>query len=488
MSENFVKQPILIADKGHQYSNLCSNVRKLLTQWQTYMPYYKRNLRLAFPVMLTQIGAALVGFLDSIMVGHYGTTALAAVSVSNAIFFTVMVLAMGIIMGITPLISIQNGRRDSDENYTLATYRQTVSTILHNGLCITVVLCLVSILILGLCLLRFDLFGQDAAVSHDAKPYFLLIILSIVPFLFFCLTKQFLEGLGNTTVAMIITLFINGLNVFLNWVLIFGHLGFTAMGATGAGWATLISRAIMPLLFLAVIGWRSEWRVFLSMLSFRQLAIKQVKRIVAVGLPIGLQTFLETVLFTSSFVIIGWINKESLAAHHIANQIADMTFMLAIGVGAATTIRVAYQYGCKNIEGLRMAANASIHLVLFFNSIGAMLMIGLCRHIPYLFTTDTTVIDLASGLIFCAGLFQYADGMQAIGISILRGLTDVRRPMIYAFVSYILVALPIGLCLTFPAGMGAMGMWIGFIVGLSFAAVLFHYRFRCVLRRLFASI
>lgn len=452
-------------------------------RFSDYIPYYKRNLKVAFPVMLTQLGASLVGLFDSMMVGHYATADLAAVSFSNAIFFTVMVFAMGALMGITPLVGYEIGHKEisGDRGEDVR-----ISSLLLNGIWFTVMLSVVMVVVLGGCIPVLDCFGQEESVVEAARPYYLCIVLSIVPFLFFCLQKQFLEGIGNTWVAMAISVFMNALNILLNWVFIFGHWGAPAMGATGAGIATLISRSIMPLLFLGAILLKRDWRIYFRL--FKEQAHlfsgEQLKRLWKTGAPIGSQTTLETVLFTLSFIIVGWLGKEALAAQQIANQIADLTFMLALGIGSATTIRVSHQLGRGDIEAVRMASNASIHLVLFMNTIGAVLMISLRHLIPYLFTEDIAVIEIASVLILIAGLFQYADGMQAVGAAMLRGITDVKIPMVYAFVAYIVIALPIGLFCMFVLDWGAPGIWVGFIAGLSVAAVLFHARFRKLLKRM----
>ncbi|MCQ2334062.1 MAG: MATE family efflux transporter [Paludibacteraceae bacterium] len=452
-------------------------------RFSDYIPYYKRNLKIAFPVMLTQLGASLVGLFDSMMVGHYATADLAAVSFSNAIFFTVMVFAMGALMGITPLVGYEVGHKQISEDLG---EDKRISSLLLNGIWFTVVLSVVMVVVLGACIPLLDCFGQEESVVEAARPYYLCIVLSIVPFLFFCLQKQFLEGMGNTWVAMVISIFMNGLNILLNWVFIFGHWGAPAMGATGAGIATLISRTIMPLLFLGAIVIKREWRLYFRLFEEQThiFSLGQLKRLWKTGAPIGSQTVLETVLFTLSFIIVGWLGKEALAAQQIANQIADLTFMLALGIGSATTIRVSHQLGRGDIEAVRMASNASIHLVLLMNTIGAVLMISLRHFIPYLFTEDTAVIEIASTLILIAGLFQYADGMQAVGAAMLRGITDVKIPMVYAFIAYIVIALPIGLFCMFVLNWGAPGIWIGFIVGLSVAAVLFHARFRKLLKRM----
>ena len=360
--------------------------------FREYLPYYKRNLRVALPVMLTQLGASLVGFFDSIMVGHYATVDLAAVSFSNAIFFTVMVFAMGALMGITPLVGIQVGEmKQITENESMV--RRNIASLFQNGMLFTVLLSALMLLLLGGCIPFLDCFGQDPAVVEVARPYYILIVISLVPFLFFSFFKQFLEGLGNTMVAMVITLVMNGLNILLNWVFIYGNWGVEPMGATGAGLGSLISRIGMPLCFWAVMAFHKEWKQYLR-IAWERFSWQRIRELARIGFPIGGQTLLETFLFTASFVIIGWISKEALAAHQVANQIADMTFMLALGIGAATTIRVSHQLGEGNIHGVRMASNASVHLVLLMNTIGAALMISLRNYIPMLFTEDAEVIAI----------------------------------------------------------------------------------------------
>jgi len=442
--------------------------------------------------MMTQIGASLVGLFDSIMVGHYATADLAAVSFSNAIFFTVMVFSMGALMGITPLVGVEIGRESNGEDR-----HQQVAYIYRNGIVFTILLSIVMLAILGGIIPFLHLFGQEQVVVDAARPYYILIVLSIVPFLFFFLYKQLLEGLGNTWIAMVITLAMNLLNIGLNYILIFGKLGFPAMGATGAGIATLISRTLMPLIFWLVLRFKSAFNRYTcnlspvtchpSPLTPHLSPAEGLKRLWRVGLPIGLQTTMETILFTLSFIFIGWLGKESLAAHQIANQIADLTFMLALGIGSATTIRVSHQLGKGDLHAVKMASNASIHLVLLMNTIGAVLMISLRNYIPYLFTEDPEVITIASSLILIAGFFQYADGLQTVGAAMLRGITDVKMPMVYAIVSYLLIALPLGLLLMFTCHLGAQGMWISFIIGLSIAATLFHIRFRKKLHNRFTN-
>ena len=450
--------------------------------FRKYLPYYKRNLKVALPVMLTQLGASLVGLFDSIMVGHYATVDLAAVSFSNALFFTVMVFAMGALMGLTPLIGIQVGKMSdqtdsSNDNSILAESKSIISSLFQNGMLFTILLSIITLALLGGCIPFLHCFGQDPAVVEVARPYFILIVISIIPFLFFTFFKQFLEGLGNTSVAMVITLVMNGLNIFLNWLFIYGNLGCPELGATGAGIGSLIARIGMPICFFGVMYFRREWRVYMTAMRLSNFKTSVIKELTKIGLPIGVQTLMETIAFTAAFIFIGWISKEALAAHQIANQICDMTFMVILGIGSATTIRVSHQLGANNLQGVRMASNASIHLVLFINTIGAILMIGCRNQIPMIFTEDPEVIAIASKLVVLAGMLQLADGLQVVAASMLRGITDVKVPMLIAMFSYTIVCISIGLFLAFPMGMGAVGIWIGFVVGLSVAAICLHVRF-----------
>ena len=436
-----------------------------------------------------------MGLADSIMVGHYGTADLAAVSFSNALFFTVMVFAMGALMGVTPLVGHVHGRlekimangewpKGESKDEEIAHKHEQITSYLANGLVFTGLMSVLSLAILAPCIGFLDAFGQEPEVVACARPYYILIVLSIVPFLLFTFSKQFLEGLGNTTIAMLITIGCNLLNILLNWVFIFGHCGFEAMGAEGAGWASLIARCLMPICFLVAMFCKADWRRYITSMRRWLITRREVEHLLTIGMPIGLQSFAEAFLFTASFVIIGWISKESLAAHHIANQMADLTFMLALGIGSATTIRVSHQLGKGDLHAVRMASHASVHLCLLMNTIGAAIMIFGRNIIPYIFTNDPEVIPIASTLLIIAGTFQYADGLQCIGAAMLRGIQDVRVPMRIAMFAYIGVALPLGLALTFPMGLGAKGMWIAFVIALAIPAVLFHVRFHRQLKRL----
>lgn len=441
---------------------------------KNYIPFYKNNLKIALPIVLTQVGGGIVLLMDNIMVGHLGAVELASVAFANSIFILGMTFSMGAIMGVTPLVGQAFVQNDT----------KRIGMLFYNGLLFTLLIGgVIALLLTGIYPL-FDNMGQVPEVVRLAKPYFAIQVISLIPFLIFCLFKQFLEGLGNTKVAMMITVTANIINIILNYLLIYGKFGFPRWGVVGAGIATLVSRILMPLIFFLYVRFNRRWWPYISHCSRSLFRMERIATVARVGLPIGGHMLLETTAFALSAIMVGWLGAIPLAGNQIAQNISHLTFMLVVGIGSATTIRVSHRLGEKNFYALRMAGRASIHLCLMTNTIMAALLIGLSSQIPKLFTTDLAVIEAAQPLIMLAGLFQVSDGLQTIGAGILRGLTDVKRPMIYAFITYICINLPVGYILTFVCKLGAPGVWIGFIVGLSIAAILFHRRCHIQINRL----
>lgn len=447
---------------------------RFMIKFKEYIPFYKRNLKVAIPIIFTQLGGGLVQLVDNIMVGHLGAVDLAAVAFANSIFVMGLVFAMGATMGITPLV----GQAFVQQNYTL------VTKLLHNGAFFSLLLGGLLTLLLVVCYFFIDFMGQDPRVAELSKPYYLTLVFSLLPFVLFCVCKQFLEGLGNTKVAMIITIVANVLNVILNYLLIFGKFGFPQMGVLGAGVATLVARLLMPVLFFVVIFRHKEWSVYLKGFSWGALSRSGIFSVAKVGLPIGGHLLLECSAWALLAIIVGWLGAVPLAANQIANNVTNMSFMIIVGVASATTIRVSHQLGLNNFYALRMAVKASIHLCLFINALMAALMIGLRQQIPWIFTNDAEVVEITAQLLVFAGLFQLSDGLQSVGAGVLRGLTDVKKPVYYAFLTYICVNIPLGYVLAFPCGMGVSGIWVAFIISLTFAAFLYHRRYWVKIRQL----
>ncbi len=439
-----------------------------------YIPFYKRNLHLAFPIVLSQIGQVSVSLVDNMMVGHVGTTELAAAAFANSVFMIGMVFGMGFTMGITPLVGNAFGRNDLNQMVVW----------LKNGVFSHSLAAIFLTLIMFGVYFSLPYMGQNNEVLVLAKPYYLFLCSSYLPFMLFFTLKQFFEGVGNAKMAMQITLIANAINILVNYVLIFGKFGFPEMGLNGAGIGTLISRIIMPVYFSFLIIRRSRFREYFVLAHAQKIVKKQIVSLLRIGLPIGFQLIVEVLAFAIGAVMMGWLGETPLAAHQVALGLASFTYMISLGVSQANTIRVSHQMGLKDYESMQRAAYASTHLVLVFMSATALLFIVARNYLPFLFTSDVEVIKIASGLLIVAAIFQFFDGLQVVMMSTLRGMADVTAPMIIAIVAYIFIGIPTSYVFAFIFNAGPQGIWFGYLVGLGTAGILFYYRFRNNLKKL----
>ena len=433
-----------------------------------YLPLYKKNLYLASPVILSQIGQVTVSLADNMMVGHVGTVELAAAAFSSSIFHIGMLLGIGITMGLTPLVGNVFSQKKERE----------VGEYLKNGLFVHVVAAFTIAAAMAVLSLFLGNMGQPDEVIKQAVPYYLLLVASLIPMLFFYSFKQFFEGVGNTTIAMYITLGSNLVNIGLNYLLIFGKLGFPELGLNGAGIATLIARLLMPVALIPFILKNTQFKNELRLAFYAKIKLARLKEVFSVGFPIGLQLIVEISTFSFGAIMMGWISKEALAAHQVAIGMASFTYMISLGVSAGTTIFVSHERGLKNYLQLRRTVFASLHLVVAFMTVMGLLFVLFRHQLPLLFTSDTEVIAIASGLLIVAALFQIFDGAQVVLLGALRGLSDVKHPMFMAFISYMVLGLPISYLFGIVFDFGAIGVWIGFLSGLAVAATLFSLRLK----------
>jgi len=437
-----------------------------------FVPYYKRNLTLAFPIILSHLGQVTVSLADTFMVGMLGTSELAAVAFANSIYIVVFIFGLGFSLGQTPHVGKAYGKKQWWK----------IGAFFQNALAINITL---SIILFGTVFLLKPIlyhFNQPEQVVKLAMPYFDWLVVSSIPVLLFFTCRQFAEGVGNTKIAMWITLSGNVINIIFNYLFIFGKFGFPALGVEGAGLATFIARVVMAVSFVIVIFGNSSLRKFTQYFSRKRFHFSAIKQLIATGLPISGQLLVEVLAFSLSAIMIGWINEVNLAAHQIVLQLASATFHVSLGVGAACTIRISHQFGSKHYKATRMASLASLHLVSVFMAVTAVSFIVLRYQIPSWFSNDPEVIAIAAQLFIIAGIFQLFDGWQQVGLSTLRGLADVTFAMFIAFTSYIVISLPIGYLLGFVWNLGSVGVWIGINIGLIIAAVAYRLRFLHVMK------
>lgn len=440
----------------------------------SYADQYARNLRLALPVMLAHAGHVTVQFVDSAMVGRLGALPMAGVAFGNTVFFITFILIMGIAMGLTPLVG---------EQYARGNFRKTAAYFQNSLLLFTGVGIVAAAVQWAVIPLMYHL-DQPVEVVEAAIPFYKCLIWSSIPFMIFASFQQFLEGVGNTTANMVIVLSANIINIFCNWLLIYGNWGFPRLEEVGAGVGTLISRTCMPVFAAAYFFFKQHYRRYLSYFRWSNIRRRYLVPLLSMGAPIAVQMFLEGATFSITSIMMGWIGTTEIAANHVANVVANFAFMIVIGIGSAATIRVSHEYGRRDLGELKKAAGASYHMTLVWNAFTALLFIVLRHQIPRIFTDDPQVIELAGMLLIYVAAFQIFDGLQSVSIAILRGLQDVKIFMLTSFLAYFVVNIPVGYLCAFVLGMGAGGLWAGYIFGLGVAAVLLVTRYRWKCRRL----
>jgi multidrug resistance protein, MATE family len=439
----------------------------------TLKDHFRITLTLAYPVMLSQLGQVAVGVADSMMVGRLGAVQLAAASLANSIFFVIMMFGIGISMGITPLISIADGKEKT----------KRISRLFSHGLWINLVTSLLLIgVILGLSQ-GLHFLNQPEEVVIQAVPYLFIITASLLPMMVFQTFKQMAEGLSQTKQAMYITVFANLVNVFLNWVFIWGKFGFPAMGLNGAGLATLISRFLMMLMMGGYILRSNRYKKYHLKLLNPSASLVMIGRILKIGIPTGFQFIFEVSAFGAAAIMMGWIGVNALAGHQIALNLASISYMLATGLATAGMIRVSNQIGKGNLKAMREAGMVVFGLVTGFMFICGFVFYVFRFSLPTLYIGDPDVISLSASLLIIAGLFQISDGIQVVALGVLRGMEDVKIPTIVTLVAYWVLGLPLGYLLAFEYGFAEKGIWYGLLIGLSITAVLLLYRFHALSKR-----
>lgn len=433
----------------------------------SYKQHVKETIKLALPISIGQLGHIMLGVTDSIMVGHVGAAQLAASSLVNGMVWLVVMIGFGLTLALTPLTAIERGKGRETE----------CGVILRQGLIVNVLFAIIMVVILYFFFGLIAYLNQPQDVTRLAISYGRIISFSIFPFMIFGVYRQFIEGLSFMKPAMYVVLLSNLVNIFANWVFIYGNLGSPAYGLDGAGYATFISRTFMALVLLVYVLKAKILKPFNPGFHFKRIDFKVMKEIIRIGIPMGFQHFFEVGAFAFSAVMIGWMGSRELAAHQIALSLASVTFMLITGISSATTVRIGFTFGQKDIRSIRKAGFSSLFLTMIVMSVFALGFIVFRNYLPLIFMNEPDVLSITASLLIIAALFQISDGFQAVGTGMLRGIKDVKIPTFYSLLAYWIIGLPVGYLLGFTFGYGVSGIWIGFLVGLTTAAVLLIQRF-----------
>ena len=427
-------------------------------------------VRLALPVVAVQVGWMAMGVVDTLVVGRVSAHAMAAVALGNLLFLGVSIFGMGVLMALDPVIAQAVGAGDD----------AAVSWGVQRGLVLTLGLTVLSTMALLPAGPLLVALRQPLEIVPTAVAYTRVALGGFLPFFLVVLVRALLQATGRVAAMVWATLAANLLNLVLNWVLVFGHLGAPAMGAIGSSWATTLSRWALAL-FMVAFSWR---RVQLRVFPFRREAfsLRPLARILALGAPIGIQYELELGIFSLVGLMMGRLGAIPMAAHQVALNLASITFMVPLGVSIAASVLVGHAVGRGDTREGRRAALAALVCGVGFMALSAIVLLSAPGALARAYTTDPGVARLAATLIPIAGVFQVFDGTQVVSIGVLRGTGDTRTPMFVNVLGYWVIALPLAAWLGLHTRAGPVGMWWGLVVGLAVVALILVSRVRSRLR------
>ncbi|MEO8415877.1 MAG: MATE family efflux transporter [Ginsengibacter sp.] len=433
-----------------------------------------KTWKLSTPIIMGELTQMALGIIDNIMVGSISYKHLAAAALVNSVMNVPFVLGIGMTMSVSQTVSMAHGRKDGLK----------ISHYLYNGFWLCTVAAIIIALVLNFSKNILFHLGQDHDVAVLASPFLQIMGWSTIPMLMFIALKQFTDGLERTRTAMLLSLSALPVNIFINWLLIYGNWGFPRLELTGAGLGTLITRIIIVVVFIIVLQKHSLFSKYIAVRKNQwKLRWHTLKELLRIGVPSSLQVGLESGAFAVSGIIIGTLGAVQLAAHQIAISCASVAFMVSWGLAQGGSIRVSNAWGRNHWKDISNIGKSTLLSGLSYGIFGALFFISFRNVLPLAFSHNEAVLSLSAILMLFAAVFQISDATQAIGAGLLRGIKDVRTPTLYIAAAYWAIGIPLGCLMAFTFKMGAAGMWIGFVGGLSFSSFFLNMRFFSMLRK-----
>ena len=444
---------------------------KLLSESKgnTYLQaHYLQLISLGLPIVVGQIGNIVLGFADTLMIGHYGMKELAAAGFVNNIIVLIIVFALGFSYGLTPVVGQMFGRGEIVR----------IGGALRGGLVSNTFLAVLLIIVASGIYVSLPYMGQPRELLSLMKPYLLLHIVSLPFVCWVNAFKQFYDAIGNTRMPMIVIICGNLMNIIGNYMLIYGHCGMPELGLVGAGMSTLLSRIIMLLVFTVAFMSLRRYSDYRKGFFAGRTEYVLFNRLNALGWPLALQMGMETAAFSLTAVLVGWIGTHALAAHQVAITISQLFFMVYYGMAAAVAVRISHFYGHNDITSVRSTARAGFHIILIV-ALVVSVPIFIFRHkLGFLFSFDTEVCSLVAFIIIPLIVYQFGDGLQCTYSNAMRGISQVKPLVWIAFFSYFVVSLPLSWLLGIYFGYGLVGIWSAFPVSLMCAGILYYIMFK----------
>ena len=435
-----------------------------------YPYHYRSLLSLGLPIMIGQLGMIILGFADTMMVGHHSTTELGAASFVNNIINLVIITATGFSYGLTPIVGGLFGREELPQ----------AGRALRCALLANLMAGAIMMAALGILYFNVGNIGQPKELLPYIKPYYLVLLASIPFVMLFNAFKQFTDSITETRTSMWILLSGNLLNIIGNYVLIYGKAGVPEMGVVGPGVATLLSRVVMVALFLFVFLSRKKMRPYREGFFVLGWSRQLVRRLVSLGTPIALEMGMETASFSLSIIMVGWLGTIALASHQVMITISQFTFMVYYGLGAAVAVRTSYFNGQDDRDNVRHTVVAGLQVMVALELLLSGIIFLLRNHIGGWFTDSAEVSSTVISLMVPFFIYQFGDGLQINYANALRGIADVKPLMVIAFIAFFVISLPVGYFCGFVLNFGLVGVWMAFPFGLTSAGVIMWYRFKKV--------
>ena len=434
--------------------------------------HYKALLKLGIPIVIGQLGMIVLGFADTLMIGHHSTEDLAAASFVNNMFNLVIIFATGFSYGLTPIVGSLFGSGD----------QKAVGRTLKNALWANGLIGILLTAIMGILYWNIHRLGQPEELLPLMRPNFIVLLVSLIFVMLFNAFKQFADGITDTQTPMWLLIGGNALNILGNWVLIYGHFGFPEMGLLGAGVATLTSRILMFVAFVGIFLTAKRYHIYKVGFAEGKLNRQDFKELNKLGWPVALQMGMETASFSLATIMVGWLGAIALAAHQVMMTIGQLGYMMYYGMAAAVAVRVSNFHGQHDTEGVRHSSSAGFHLILLMAVIVSIPLLLLRHQIGGWFTDNAEVTLMVASLIIPFIIYQFGDGMQCNYSNALRGIADVKPVMYIAFIAYFIISLPAGYLFGFVFDWGLTGIWLSFPFGLTSAGLMFYFRFRKQIR------
>ena len=437
---------------------------------QTYQDHTGAIWKLGMPLILSNLAMFAIHITDTVMLGWYDVTALAASTIAGTLFFVTFIVGAGFAQAVTPLVAA--AAEDDDDIQVRRVTRMGLWLSIFYGLVVTIPFFWAEDILIAI--------GQDPDVARLAHIYLQIVIWQMVPALIVMTFKAFLAAMEHTAIILWATIGTAILNGFINYALIFGNWGMPELGIQGAAIASLTVNLITVLILVAYI--MKVLPQFELFKNFWRSDSEILKRVFLLGWPIGLTSLAEGGLFAASAVMMGWIGAIELAAHGIAIQLASLTFMVHLGFSQAATVRAGRALGRHDELSLRRGGVTAIGMSAFFAVATSLIFLAIPETLVSLFLDPNepdraVLLRIGASLIMVAALFQLVDGLQVLALGLLRGVQDTTVPMFMATISYWVIGLPVSYLLAFTLGMGGVGLWLGLVIGLAVAAVLLLWRF-----------